>query len=290
MSLSKNNYKNIQNVSDDFALEWELNTLANIGSKHMELTRKATGGPAVIECGAFPTRYSNFQNEEGAAKFESDPLKQKFNAHFMQGPPTTLTLSTAQRDELLNEQEETIRVLLELDAMCVQFIWNSPGILEKKKKQCRAIIKKQSSSTSTEEIERLAYEMFADQAQSGLMLTDTNTYDIKTKMPAYRKNRQGEVVVRPPVLVHKNIAGVLEQVNYDEITVNRGALIVPHIRIKPYVTPNGAYGTTYTFVAGNLIVNGPSYGSSVEFSDYSDIYTVHDATDSEIPNAKRQKA
>lgn len=287
MSLSKNNYKKIQDVQDDFTLKWELNTLNNVGSKHMELTR-TTGGQAIIECSAFTTRFCNFQDPAAAGKFDSELSKHKFNAHFMEGKPPTLKLSDEQLDDLTSEQKETITKLRAIDDMCVRFMWNSPGVLEKKKKQCRAMLKKQApASTSKDELEQMAYEMFADQAQSGLMLKDDNTYDIKTKMLAYRRVRgSSELQLRLPDLRHVDISGNLKQVNFDEVTINRGSLIVPHIKIKPYVTPNGAYGTTYTFIAGQLIVNGPSSGSSIEFSDHSRYTQI---TQGDEPQTKRQK-
>ena len=67
-------------------------------------------------------------------------------------------------------------------------------------------------------------------------------------------------------------------------TINREALIAAHVRIKPYVTPNGAYGTTYAYVGGFLISNGPTYGGSMEFSDYDSLLSVAGA-----PERKRQK-
>jgi hypothetical protein len=89
--------------------------------------------------------------------------------------------------------------------------------------------------------------------------------------------------------MHKALDGTTKQVDYKTNIINRGAFIAPHVRIKPYVTPNGAYGTTYTYIAGYLIANGPQFGSSTDFSNFDSFYSTGDVETKE-PAAKRQRA
>ena len=81
--------------------------------------------------------------------------------------------------------------------------------------------------------------------------------------------------VKVPTLKYRAMDGSRKNVVFkkfsdeaDSMTINRDALIAAHVRIKPYITPNGAYGTTYAYVAGSLIANGPARGDQMEFSDY----------------------
>ena len=269
MSVSANSFKKIQNVQDAFDVVWEQNTIVNIGQKHIALYRKDTTNPAVVELPPMPARYINLQDvsENGAGRFESEDLKKKFQVQFRTGTPKTLSLASHQIDHTVNDQKDAIRVLQEIDDMCFESMWKA-NILKKKKDTIRRALKKQGAEG--DELERMAIEMFKDQGQSGVVVTDDGTYDIKTKMPAYRRVEAGsdETTVRNPVLMHKNIDGNISQVNYEDTKINRDAFIAAQVRIKPYVTPNGAYGTTYTYVAGFLIANGPEYSKTAEFSSF----------------------
>lgn len=300
MSVSRNSYKKIQNVRDAFEVRWEQNTIVNIGQKHIALFRKAPDGSstnnlAVVELPPYPARYCNFCDLEKAGQFESEASKKKFYVHLKTGTPTTLDLAATQKQNLLAEQKSAVDVLQEIDELCYKAMWEAPGVLKKKKKTIKRALEK--NGATGDELERMAFEMFKDQGQSGVVLADDDTHDIKTKMAAYRRVRGSDGATegfepRKPQLVHRDVDGTTKQVDFKgfggETTVNRGALIAAHVRIKPYVTPNGAYGTTLTYVGGQMLCNGPAMGSSLEYSSYDYLGAAASASTSPPP-LKRAK-
>ena len=181
MSVARNSYKNIQNVSDTFEVRWEQNTLVNVGQKHIALFRKGTNESAVVELPPFPTRYQNFDDMQEAGKFESDDAKKKFHVHFKTGVPKNFETSTEVKKTMEAEQKSAISVLPEIDDLVVEAMWDAP-VLKKKKDTITRALKKQGAAG--DELKRMALEMFKDQGQSGVVMTDDETFDIKTKMNA----------------------------------------------------------------------------------------------------------
>lgn len=266
------------------------NTIANLGGTHMEIIHKATGASGLtLELPPLTARWVSLGNTEQAKKFESEPMKQKYQLQVSTKTPEVMDFKPETLKRLQTYQQEAIDVLDQINEMCIKAMWEHPKTLKKQKATIRKTLEKQGVPPS--EIEKKAYIAFLHGGQTGLC-SEEGVHDIKTKCAAYRRSKttDGEFEVRVPRLLYKG-----EQVDFDATPINRGAVICAQIRVKPYVTPNGAYGTTYIYVNGNLIKNGPEYSSTAKFTDWESIMGVDEVDEvdelDEImqPPTKRKK-
>lgn len=287
-ATSSINYKRFaENPSDHVQVAYVPNTINNIGSSHFEITNKTTGKAFAIELYPFPAKFLNFNNEEDAAKFETDKLKRKFYLHLKQGvPPALNAVSEKRKEKIIDEQNKCLDLITAVDDMCIQAMWDNPAVLKKKKKELKKACDKNGMD---------AFELFKAQAHSGLAQTDEGDIDIKMKTNAYRRNKRDPAagpLIHYPTLINSTTATPFD-FTQDSTKVNRGAFIGAQMRIKPYITPSGSYGTTYIYESGVMWVNGPEYASAMDYTDYSDDFGLGEiaaeAAEAVGPPAKKQK-
>jgi len=280
-TISTISYTHFQNPSETLEVKKVPNTIANIGGHHMEIFNKQTGSSGlVLELAPAVARYVNLSDRDQAAKFESLPMKQKFQLQLSTMTPEVLTLKPAQLERLRAHQNDAIDTLEAINELCIKAMWEDPNTLKKQKATIRKTLMKQGVPKS--EIENKAWIAFLNGGQTGIS-TEGDDIEIKTKCAAYRYSKASdtEFELRVPRLISKETG---EQVNFTATPINRGSVICAQIRVKPYVTPNGAYGTTYIYVNGHLLKNGPDYSGHVSFTDWG----LGDESEEE-PKTKRVK-
>jgi len=285
-SISKVSYTHFQKPKDKLEVKFVQNTKSNLGGKHVEICEVGSSRSGLtVELPPFAARYVNFSNLEQARKFERGEMNQKFHIQLSTMCPSVLELTSKNGGKLLKYQESAIETLRGINDMCMEAMWENEGTLKKHKATIRETLRKQGVDEC--DIESKAWIAFLNGGQTGICEGEDGTVDIKLKCRAYRHSKSGDGTyeVLYPSLFEK--AG-MEQVDYETTRINRGAVICCQVRVNAYVTPNGAYGTTYVYVTGKLLKNGPEYSGSVGFSDWSSVVEAEEVWDVE-PRAKRQK-
>ena len=292
--ISAHNYKNFTDVANSAEMKYVENTIANLGKKHFELLNKKTNRPFLVELHPMPLRYVNASDKEKAGKFEPTELsKHKWNFRFKEGIPECLSnLSDAVKEKIVDGQKESISVLQDLDKFVIRTMYDNDTVLKKQKAKNKKMLAKHGAEG--DDLDRMAWEMFLEQAQTGLAANDdSETFDIKMKASSYYRSKDGTgLELRyPRIMRNDGVQSVIDLANPDN-EIFPGALVTPLARVKPYVTPNGAYGTTYQFYSGVMIKNGTKYDSGTTFTSYSfgtEDEQGYEQSEGE-PSPKRRKA